>query len=703
METDLLSDQSNRMSQQEYELVAPEGATPEQIQEKAKKAKAMLMSQKPEKSLTESLAEVTRPLYEFGKGALGGMTDKDLVSGAEKALIEGISGRPEPKPQTRGPLDALAKKAGEMGGLGLGLTAGAPEKIASGVLLKTPLKDAMLRAAGWAGLYGGAGAVGRRAEKEGADITPSEFASTGAEGAAISSAIGAAIPGSLGAASKYIKDPLAAKIGRSARSAATPETIEAEKISKKLGIDQTAGEATGSPTLTVIEELGRRHPATAKQYLKRGSKQLEQEVNVAEGIRSPYPKVGEDVTYKGSEIQKTIDKEKEGTAKTASTIYESIGAGIPGGTSPKPINQSTAEAQKVMDELSGAKVEIPSVKSALKGFMPVPPNSEAVRMEASIRKQVPSISDSQMDNLLKQQGFSLADTRAKTGEHTWDQLQTKWKAIGGAIDQAGEHTPEGQLLVRVKKALEGDMNDYAAQIGGDTKRSWDFARNYYAKKSSIWNDPRMAQVLKAHPGDAYEILAKGDKDTVAFMDQIQRVLPPEDLDKVRGAFVHRLLLPDVPFGASNEMRRFIPSHVVSRFEDTEPEIIKSVIGPEGYDRMKEFVTALKKNRGAEFYARHPEGMGGYIVAAAGQAPAAAALEMAKGKPFIAANTLVSKLFSPSLLGRFYLNDALQNMLKTGKIGSAGSPMQREAARKAMMMLSGEIGEAAAGKKSRPAD
>jgi len=617
-----------------------------------------------------------------------------------RGLVQGVTGLEEAaetayrKPGEKKPTEQYPGiyELSKLGGVLLG--AGAPAVGRKAVQVAPSLARRIAEAVGMGGLYGEAGAVGEAGREK--QLTPEQLAKESVVGPVVGAGLGGGLSGALELASRRIKAPLARKLGEVMRSEQTPTGVEAEIAAAAQGIPLTAGEATGKPSVAATEKFFQEYPPARQPLMKTGKKALEREKEIVGGLTETYPEVTGEITKQGEEFQGNLLARQKAFADEKRVKWAEPGKAVPAGAAPMQLSNASAEAQKIKDEMTrqGIDVRESSLVKDLEVF--APKTDPAISRQIATMKKM-GYPDNVINQTLQSQGKSIS----KTPERLWDDAQANRAWLSSKIDATANDPAVQRQYVRVKDAISKDMEDYARKVGGPVWDAFQMASEFHARGNEIWSNPRIQQIIKAEPGSVYEILARGDTKTKDFMDQLQKVMPKADVEKVRGAFLQKIFFPDLPMGAENKVQRFMPNEFVNAFESTEPEAIKSVLGEDVYMSLKQMKDAAAASESSIELAKRPKGKAGYLSARGAIAPVIAGGALATGHPELALATLSGLMLFPNTAARIYMRPSFQKLLKEGVAPQVGSEKMRAVGRRMAAMLSGAAGGEVAERTEEP--
>lgn len=392
------------------------------------------------------------------------------------------------------------------------------------------------------------------------------------------------------------------------------------KLAKEKGIELTPAEATGSKGLALYESMLDKSPfSTSIVNAFREIKQLQPLIRLREKLiegggkpeqvevlgqkikdevnkflgqyksmdeaqlnelkDNVLKKIGSTETFEtlGKKAQDAIAEKSKVIQKQASELYNKVGEMIPEGTSIRPESmRSTAESLLASESKKPPSLQNTSVQKILRDL-----SGSSDEMMQQIN-QYPEKVRQQIIDKLKAEG---------KGEFDWKTIQGIRSELNSRIAQADaamktsqpgtkfQSSPEAGIYKQLRKALDKDIEEFAASQGGDIKESFDMANAFYKEGKLTYNSPVIRRIINSNPEKLVDAVfrPKGGFE----LDAIKQSIGKAKFDETVKPLVTKRLLGDGIFS---------PKELSAKLKTYGDEVLSKVFNPDEIKMVKDLAT-----------------------------------------------------------------------------------------------------------------
>lgn len=466
-------------------------------------------------------------------------------------------------------------------------------------------------------VYGGAGGIASEAKEE--DPTFSDAATKGIIGTAFGTAIGAGIPLTVAAGSalnKKISTLVQERISEFNKAMKESTEDVAKKLQAKEDLKNSLAneieqlvlrekeanrklsgleEAESAAQMLSQEELARlQQEAQARgreartvilenqPRISEREAALEASAGVPRSITEALP-VAPEPSELGGKTAASIAREEKLATKPVNDAYAAIKESIPKENPPSVSGSNFLEnaGKHLQEETSGLPLS-DDVKRTLSSIVEGRKTNVSPEIQRNYDEAV------RTGNKRYIQVLEERYPEIKSGKgYTWENMQRIFRDLTEKTSKAYRQGDKDAVRIygELKKSLNEDMQQYADEVGGETKALFDKAKAMFIAKEEKFGKqvaPFLSEEARKNPETLVNeiISTKG----VSQVNRLKNILPPQEFALIQSAYAERLFSPEKGVA-------FDPAHFLSEYNKHSDEVKRAVFGEQGFKGLKSLYEA----------------------------------------------------------------------------------------------------------------
>lgn len=324
----------------------------------------------------------------------------------------------------------------------------------------------------------------------------------------------------------------------------------------------------------------------------------------------------------------------------------------------------TGKGMEGIDNLSGEqwvvldpKILTKAPKSTIPEVKMTNTGKRAQELLANENQLLPGLQDEGLRKFL----FNLSDNNASM---TFQGAKLQRERLNTLIGPVAD-TPEKQVYKKLKVAIDQDIADFAALVGGKVEKAFVKANAFHGAVKQLAEDPNIQKLVNANPAAVVDAAFKKNTGATEMM-LLRKALPENVYQKFQSAVVNKLF--EGP--GTNTGIEGLGSHaqnLVKNLKRYGEEPIEAALPAGSVSKLKEFADLISKiNSNADVAAGNPSGTGSSIftwVTAGGQGHF---IINAVRNPSLATTTAAgTALLTPPIMAKIYMSDIGRKLITEG--------------------------------------
>lgn len=324
----------------------------------------------------------------------------------------------------------------------------------------------------------------------------------------------------------------------------------------------------------------------------------------------------------------------------------------------------TGKGMEGIDNLSGEqwvvldpKILTKAPKSTIPEVKMTNTGKRAQELLSNENQLLPGLQDEGLRKFL----FNLSDNNASM---TFQGAKLQRERLNALIGPVAD-TPEKQVYKKLKVALDQDIADFAALVGGKVEKAFVKANAFHGAVKQLAEDPNIQKLVNANPAAVVDAAFKKNTGATEMM-LLRKALPENVYQKFQSAVVNKLF--EGP--ATNAGIEGLGSHaqnLVKNLKRYGEEPIEAALPAGSVSRLKEFADLISKiNPNADIAAGNPSGTGSSIftwVTAGGQGHFI--INAVRNPSLATATAAGTALLTPPIMAKIYLSDLGRKLITEG--------------------------------------
>jgi hypothetical protein len=262
--------------------------------------------------------------------------------------------------------------------------------------------------------------------------------------------------------------------------------------------------------------------------------------------------------------------------------------------------------------------------------------------------------------LLDQYGNPIEMPKPKSGGYDWRTLQamrsqlneliaTNDAAIKGGTQVKGLGTKEGGIYKQLRRALDEDLNAFAATSELPVKEAVTLATQFYKEGKQTFASPVVRRIIRNNPEMLTDIVFRPNAATDILT--VKKAVDPQTFNSLRGKWLEGLL--------KTKEDKVFPSSLANSLKKYDEGTLKAIFKPDELREIRDIANIGQMLQGAEKLAGNPSGTAGNVFAPF--------YWMSVGGMALRGNIpgALGALGAPPILAKMYLSKAGRNYLLKG--------------------------------------
>ena len=312
---------------------------------------------------------------------------------------------------------------------------------------------------------------------------------------------------------------------------------------------------------------------------------------------------------------------------------------------------------KLFDRLTKVVENNPGGRESFNAIKLTNTGKQAQELLANENQLLPGLQDEGLRKFL----FNLSDNNASM---TFQGAKLQRERLNALIGPVAD-TPEKQVYKKLKVALDQDIADFAALVGGKVEKAFVKANAFHGAVKQLAEDPNIQKLVNANPAAVVDVAFKKNTGATEMM-LLRKALPENVYQKFQSAVVNKLF--EGP--GTNAGIEGLGSHaqnLVKNLKRYGEESIEAALPAGSVSRLKEFADIISKiNPNADIAAGNPSGTGSSIFTWATAGGQGHFIINAVRNPSLATTTAAgTALLTPPVMAKIYMSDIGRKLIIEG--------------------------------------